>query len=465
MGEAAKISLKAIGKQDTHLLSKDPEDSLFNYNPKQHSNFVKYYKVRNISEKDVPNWPFGKTIKVQYNPQNMGDFLSNIWIKLKLPKSTNESEWYCSQIGRHIIKKITMYVDEVVIEEIDDVWCVINDLVFSDESEQSGNNFLLNQNQPYYEPSLARLKLASSFSEMDIKYPIPFFFCGKHSIRDYKENESKRAYFPVCGIHKQKIYFEITFHEQTFFTNITDTIVLDSFDIITEEIKVSESERNFITSENYIMTVQKTLKHPEEVSDINNNKIHINLVPSIPVSSFHWVLRDTKFEDEFDAYGSYSPSEDNKLAFMNRFNFTRQWYRDSVYYIWNINSGYEEISYPRYIRDASDILQKAKFYLNGQQLPRITSNDSTFFKTYIPNRHLINYKSVLSCIYMYSFGLYPKSSNPTGTLDFSGLNSEKTTLEIEIASELAANNRYRVLLYYKGYETYMIKDGFISKRY
>ena len=100
MGEAAKISLKAIGKQDTHLLSKDPEDSLFNYNPKQHSNFVKYYKVRNISEKDVPNWPFGKTIKVQYNPQNMGDFLSNIWIKLKLPKTTDESKWYCSQIGR-----------------------------------------------------------------------------------------------------------------------------------------------------------------------------------------------------------------------------------------------------------------------------------------------------------------------------------------------------------------------------
>ncbi len=31
MGEAAKISLKAIGKQDTHLLSKDPEDSFFNY--------------------------------------------------------------------------------------------------------------------------------------------------------------------------------------------------------------------------------------------------------------------------------------------------------------------------------------------------------------------------------------------------------------------------------------------------
>ena len=49
MGEAAKISLKAIGKQDTYLLSKDPEDSFFNYTkPTQHSEFRKYHRVRNV---------------------------------------------------------------------------------------------------------------------------------------------------------------------------------------------------------------------------------------------------------------------------------------------------------------------------------------------------------------------------------------------------------------------------------
>jgi len=32
MGEAAKISLKAIGKQDTYLLCKDPAESFFNPN-------------------------------------------------------------------------------------------------------------------------------------------------------------------------------------------------------------------------------------------------------------------------------------------------------------------------------------------------------------------------------------------------------------------------------------------------
>ena len=49
MGEAAKISLKAIGKQDTHLLSKDPEESFFNYtNNRAHSEFRKYHRTRNV---------------------------------------------------------------------------------------------------------------------------------------------------------------------------------------------------------------------------------------------------------------------------------------------------------------------------------------------------------------------------------------------------------------------------------
>ena len=73
MGEAAKISLKAIGKQDTHLLSKDPEDSFFNDRVMtRHSEFRKYHRSRNvINPGQISGWPFGQTIKVQFNPQNL----------------------------------------------------------------------------------------------------------------------------------------------------------------------------------------------------------------------------------------------------------------------------------------------------------------------------------------------------------------------------------------------------------
>lgn len=87
MGEAAKISLKAIGKQDTHLLSKDPEDSLFNYDHHtRHSEFRKYHSVQTVSASVQPTWPFGETVRVELKPQNMGDLLNNIWIQMTLPQ-------------------------------------------------------------------------------------------------------------------------------------------------------------------------------------------------------------------------------------------------------------------------------------------------------------------------------------------------------------------------------------------
>jgi hypothetical protein len=87
MGEAAKISLKAIGKQDTHLLSKDPEDSLFHYNVgARHSEFRKYHNVYKVQSGLEATWPFGETVRVELKPQNMGDLLNNIWIQMTLPE-------------------------------------------------------------------------------------------------------------------------------------------------------------------------------------------------------------------------------------------------------------------------------------------------------------------------------------------------------------------------------------------
>jgi len=76
MGEAAKISLKAIGKQE----------------------FRKYHRSRNVvNPGQVPKWPFGQTLKVEFNPTNMGDLLSNMWLSITMPGITDGN--YADQIG------------------------------------------------------------------------------------------------------------------------------------------------------------------------------------------------------------------------------------------------------------------------------------------------------------------------------------------------------------------------------
>ena len=147
MGEAAKISLKAIGKQDTHLLSDDPEESFFNYtNNRAHSDFRKYHRSRNVIQPGnaAPGWPFNKTIKVEFNPRNMGDLLSNMYLSVTMPAISDGN--YADQLGRHLLKSVTMYVDDIEVEKIYDDWGIIYDELYLEMSEKVANRFLVNRN-------------------------------------------------------------------------------------------------------------------------------------------------------------------------------------------------------------------------------------------------------------------------------------------------------------------------------
>jgi len=295
MGEAAKISLKAIGKQDTYLLCKDPKESFFNPNTtRRHSNFRKYHRSKNvINTGQIPNWPFGQTIKVQFNPQNMGDLLSNLWLSIKMPRVSNGN--YADQLGRHILKSVAMYVDDTELEKIEGDWGIIYDELYLELSEKVSNRFLVNRSIGFDDStktdSVSRL-------ETDLMIPLQFFFGRKYASDEYTTNKPNRPYFPVCAVHKQKIEFVLEFHKQSFFTDTLDTLILNEFKLITEEITVTPEERKYLSHEPQTIVTDIVRKHPTTVSDLGNPTIQTNLVPNIPVKCIHWFLRNTKFEIE-----------------------------------------------------------------------------------------------------------------------------------------------------------------------
>ena len=294
MGEAAKISLKAIGKQDTYLLCKDPAESFFNPNTtRRHSDFRKYHRSKNvINPGQIPNWPFGQTIKVQFNPQNMGDLLSNMWLSIKMPSVTNGN--YADQLGRHILKSVSMFVDDTELEKIESDWGIIYDELYLEMSEKVANRFLVNRSIGFDDStttdSVSRL-------ETDLMIPMQFFFARKYASDEYTTNKPNRPYFPTCAIHKQKIEFVLEFHKQSFFTDTLDTLILDDFKLITEEITVSPEERNYLSHDRQVVVTDLVRKHPTTVSELGKNIIRTNLVPNIPVKCLHWFLRNTKFEN------------------------------------------------------------------------------------------------------------------------------------------------------------------------
>ena len=450
MGEAAKISLKAIGKQDTHLLSKDPEDSFFNYkNDKIHSDFRKYHRSRNvINPGAISGWPFGQTIKVQFNPQNMGDLLSNMWLSITMPRLTAPSGTnYADQLGRHILKSVTMFVDELEVETIHDDWGIIYDELYLEISEKVANRFLVNRNIGYDDSTLDAFKDLSQYSA-DLMIPLHFFFSRKYASDEYSSNKPNRPYFPVCAVHRQKIEFELEFHPQTFFTDTGTTLSLPEFKLVTEEITVSPEERQYLASEPQTFITDIVRRHPSIISDVNKDIIKNNLVPNIPVKCIHWFLRNTEFEDATDSTGGKALQEEK--FYQNRFNFSSNVNFDEV----------QTFFHP--------IMSEASFNINGNKLPNVSNTNHNYYKYLIPYKNRLS--RPIRNVYTYSFSMNPINVEPSGNLDFSQIQSDKTSIEVKLDTSSGSlvdivNKTYSLQMYYTGYQTYIFDKGFMSLAY
>jgi len=446
----AIISLNAIGKQDTYLIENDTEKSFFKYNLKQHSNFTKFHKsTKVIKPGDAsPSWPFNKTIKVTLNPRNMGDLLSNMYISLELPTLTidnsgaNPDYNYTDQVGRHLFKSITMRVDEMIVEKYHADWGIIYDELYLDESEKRTKRYTINRNIAE-DTSISNIKLSRNKSKVFI--PIPFFFSRKYESDEYETNKPNRPYFPLCAIHKQKIEFEIEFNPQSFFTDYPSNISLDSFDIVTEEISIDPSEKVYIKNNKYNFITDIVKKHP--TLEINPGEVDkkIEIVANIPVKTLNWFIRKEKFENETIAR---EPSQDNTTidglyTFHNRYNMSTQ----DTYTILN------EFFYPP--------MHSAKIHVNGENVPNIQDSDHKYFKYTVPFTSRLS--RPFRNIYTYAFSMNPINVESSGSLDFTQLRSNRTTLDVKMVPNLT--DTYNLYMYYVGYQTFTFENGFMSLAY
>jgi len=420
----AKVSLHAIGKQDTYLTRDDPEYSFFKYTPKQHANFTKFHRSTNvISARDKSNWPFGETVKVTMYPKDMGDLLSNMYVYIKFP-GISSGKLLADQLGRHLIKSVKMRVDEMVVEIFHDDWGIIYDELYLDASEKRTKRYTLNRNLAEDTSQLDGNQFLAQL-ESELMITIPLFFSRKYEGDEYATNSPNRPYFPLCAIHKQKIEFDIEFHEQSFFTDETIPIKLASFDIITEEMSVSKEERTFLMTQRQLFITDVVKKHPSVVSEVGRDTLRLELVPDVPVKTINWFLRD------------------ENATFVNRFNFSA----NTTYSV--TNSFFEPV------------MDSAKIYIKGEDLPNIPLTTHPFYKYVIPFNSRLSRPS--KNIYTYTFSMNPINVEPSGSLDFGQLQSNKTVLEVKLVPGLT--NPYELHLYYVGYQTFMFDRGFMALAY
>lgn len=438
-GEAANISLSAIGAQEPGLLSNTPTESPFYpREPSQHSEFRKFHRVTNVKPREsTPGWPFGqRSIKVTFETQNMGDLLSNMWVHMELPALGN-GENFADQVGRHIFKSVRIFADETELEVFHGDWGVIWDELYLETSEKVANRFLVNRSLAFdatqTNPSDANFKA-------DLMIPLQFFFCRKYVTDEYSANEVRRPYLPLCAMYKQKLIIEFEVHQQQFFANTASTLALSSFDIVTEEITIRPEERLYLMRNKQTMVTDVVRRHPELDIESNSERvIKLDLVPNLPVKAIHWFFRDTRFENE-SVVGEPGETDEGELYVHNRFNFSRDMDFDEL------NTFF------------SPVMKSARFHINGNPFPNITNATHGFYKYLVPYQHRLS--RPIRNIYTCAFSLDPGSVNPTGSLDFTMLKSDRTNIEITLES--VATNSYTMHMYYTAYKTFMFEDGKLS---
>ena len=106
---------------------------------------------------------------------------------------------------------------------------------------------------------------------------------------------------------KQKLEFDIEFRPQSFFTDDPVDITLDGFDIVTEEITVTQEERIFYTSNKYEMITDIFQTHPKIDTEPGKDKLKAELTPQGRVKTLHFFFRNKLFmsETRFILAGSF----------------------------------------------------------------------------------------------------------------------------------------------------------------
>jgi len=135
--------------------------------------------------------------------------------------------------------------------------------------------------------------------------------------------------------------------------------------------------------------------------------------------------------------------ENDYYYIQNRFNFSKNPDFDQTYTFFN------------------PVMKNARFYIQGVDLPNISSTTDAYYKYLVPYHRRLS--RPIRNIYTYSFSLNPVNVNPSGSLDFSEIQSEKTGIEIKLDENLT--RVYRLYIYYTGYQTFEFENGFMKLVY
>ena len=320
--------------------------------------------------------------KYVYELPIKGDMLKNLTLKVHLPKLHNGQK-YVHNVGTKLIKNIKLLINEQLINEYDGLTMFVFSRLMNNASKveafdrmtafRSSTSYysLSNESADLYIPlilweSYGMENYIPFCSIYNSKIKIEIHIATLDELYVSMPSQNKYHIQPIFRLQKNKIKLDLNIQTLPSVTSNLSVFVVDA---ISDQILLNKNEQTLLqkTPQEYVFP---QLLHQTEKLNSNINKIHLQF--NIPVKQIVWVITD---HEEIETYDFKS--------------FT------NAQFILGSNMG----------AGNNSLFYSADYY--------------KYCQSYYHNESISEYN-----IYSYSFALRPYYGHPSGSVDFSKLNTK-----------------------------------------
>lgn len=464
MANGSILELVSKSQLDEDIIDITNKTSIFSFDINNIKN--KYSKLDSIY------YPQGKAswnTTTRFHIKRDGDLLYGLYLKIKLPtlsvkyldvlpipneydKLTPYRIKYGDYIGNLMIKKISLYINNMLIDELDGSYMqVYTDLYVSDWNRKAMIGLDDNINKP-------KLKIDSEY----IYIPLRFWFCD--NIKP----------LPIIALQYSNIYIDVTFRDFNecvtvleeyngllFHSNIKHQVFqIEEIFLQANFYLVEHEERKTLASREYkiliTQTQVKTLNfNSNAILDITFNHIVKDLIFFIQPNS-------NKLNGEFfnfTAKSRYLPNELISQLFTKDGNPKNNININNVSYLYNVEP-------------SRHLLNQARILFNG--IERINWRDYKYFYFMQNYENYRNKTNQDSYVYLYSFNINPTQFSNWSGCNFSRLENPQLQLNINTDSFIInvnpqiknpVDNLYHLVCYATNFNILIIKNGVAGLKY
>ena len=373
----ALLQLVSLGQQDV-FLSGNPQITFWKVVYRRHTNFA----IETVAQVESGSYP-----NLNYTISRSGDLIHKCYLKVTVPELNGELS-YVNKFGHALIESVSLKIGGVNVDthtgEFLDIW---NELTISAE-KQEGYAKMIGSFE-------TEMEITDHRTARSYYIPLQFFFCQHPGLA-----------LPLVALqyHEVQINFKLRgFDDMLCNPNGSNAINISEtqdntfrVELFVDYVYLDADERRRMAQSTHemLITQLKVVRHTVIGSgDSNESSDRINLRNlSHPVKELIWVAKNTELNAQPKRYFTY--------------------YRENFE---NDDDDDDDVE----VAPVREIMTSASLVLNGTH--RVDERDNLFFRFIQPYQHHTRIPN--DYIYVYSFALKPEEIQPSGSCNFSRIDS------------------------------------------